>query len=108
LLRRFRPAADSVPVPEQQSAQDLEDEAHPDRQKGDGIHNVMSIPALMMGLLFPVIGVTAIYLLLRGHDLPGGGFVAGVIMAVAFILQYMAHGTIWVEAHLRVLPVRWM
>ena len=29
-------------------------------------------------------------------------------MAVAFILQYMARGTIWVEAHLRVLPVRWM
>ena len=29
-------------------------------------------------------------------------------MAVAFILQYMARGTIWVEARLRVLPVRWM
>lgn len=29
-------------------------------------------------------------------------------MAVAFILQYMAHGTVWVEARLRVLPVRWM
>ena len=29
-------------------------------------------------------------------------------MAVAFILQYMARGTIWVEARLRILPVRWM
>ena len=29
-------------------------------------------------------------------------------MAVAFILQYMARGTDWVEARLRVLPVRWM
>ena len=29
-------------------------------------------------------------------------------MAVAFILQYMARGTVWVEARLRVLPVRWM
>jgi multicomponent K+:H+ antiporter subunit A len=29
-------------------------------------------------------------------------------MAVAFILQYMARGTIWVESRLRVLPVRWM
>src|SRR6185312_2736967 len=46
--------------------------------------------------------------LLRGHDLPGGGFVAGVTMAVAFILQYMARGTVWVEARLRVLPVRWV
>ncbi len=61
-----------------------------------------------MGLLFPVIGVAAIFLLLRGHDLPGGGFVAGITMAVAFILQYMARGTIWVEARLHVMPVRWM
>jgi len=68
----------------------------------------MAIPALMMGMLFPVIGAVALFLLLRGHDLPGGGFVAGITMAAAFILQYMARGTIWVEARLRVLPVRWM
>jgi multicomponent K+:H+ antiporter subunit A len=68
----------------------------------------MAVPALIMGLLFPVIGITAVFLLLRGHDLPGGGFVAGITMAVAFILQYMAFGTRWVEAHLRILPVRWI
>ena len=68
----------------------------------------MTIPALMMRLLFPVIGTAAVFLLLRGHDLPGGGFVAGVTMAVAFILQYIARGTIWLEARLRILPVRWM
>jgi multicomponent K+:H+ antiporter subunit A len=62
----------------------------------------------MMAMLFPVIGIAAVFLLLRGHDLPGGGFVAGVTMAVAFILQYMARGTVWVEARLRILPVRWM
>jgi multicomponent K+:H+ antiporter subunit A len=108
LLRRFRPAADSVPIPEQQRAQNSYDEAHPDRIKGDTINSAMAIPALMMGMLFPVIGAVAVFLLLRGHDLPGGGFVAGVTMAVAFILQYMARGTVWVEARLRVLPVRWM
>jgi multicomponent K+:H+ antiporter subunit A len=68
----------------------------------------MAIAALMMGLLFPVIGVVAAFLLLRGHDLAGGGFVAGITMAVAFIVQYMARGTIWVEARLHVMPVRWM
>ena len=108
LLRRFRPAADSVPIPEQQTAQDSYDETHPDRLKGDTIKSAMATPALMMGMLFPVIGAVAAFLLLRGHDLPGGGFVAGVTMAVAFILQYMARGTVWVEARLRVLPVRWM
>ena len=108
LLRRFRPAAESIPVPEQQRAQDSYDEAHPQRVKGHSIKSAMAIPALMMTMLFPVIGAAAAFLLLRGHDLPGGGFVAGVTMAVAFILQYMARGTVWVEARLRVLPVRWM
>jgi multicomponent K+:H+ antiporter subunit A len=108
LLRRFRPARESIPVPEQQRAQDIYDDGHPDRQKGDTVKEAMAVPALIMTLLFPVIGVTAVFLLLRGHDLPGGGFVAGITMAVGFILQYMARGTVWVEARLRVLPVRWM
>ena len=68
----------------------------------------MAAAALIMALLFPVIIVAAIFLLLRGHARPGGGFVAGLTMAIAFILQYMARGTIWVETRLRVLPVRWM
>ncbi|SFI01186.1 monovalent cation/H+ antiporter subunit A [Bradyrhizobium sp. Gha] len=108
LLRRFRPAPESIPVPEQQHAQDSHDEAHPDRQKGDTAKDTTETATLMMRLMFPVIGVVAVFLLLRGHDLPGGGFVAGVAMATAFILQYMARGTTWVEARLRVMPVRWM
>jgi multicomponent K+:H+ antiporter subunit A len=108
LLRRFRPAPESISVPEQQQAQDSYDDFDPERQRGDTIKDAMATPAVIMGLLFPVIGAAALFLLLRGHDLPGGGFVAGLTMAVAFILQYMARGTIWVEAHLRVLPVRWM
>ena len=108
LLRRFRPAAESIPVPEQQRGQDRYDEADASHRKDDTVTSAMAIPALMMAMLFPVIGAIAVFLLLRGHDLPGGGFVAGVTMAVAFILQYMARGTTWVEARLRVLPVRWM
>ncbi len=108
LLRRFRPALESIPVPEQQRAQNVSDRARPDRDEGDTLKESMAVPALIMGLMFPVIGVAALYFLLRGHDLPGGGFIAGVTMATAFILQYMARGTIWVEARLRVLPVTWM
>lgn len=108
LLRRFRPASESIPVPEQQRSQNIYDELDLKRRKGDTVRGAMAIPALMIAMLFPVIGTVAIFLLLRGHDLPGGGFVAGVTMAVAFILQYMARGTVWVEARLRVLPVRWM
>ena len=61
-----------------------------------------------MKWLFPVIIVLAIYLFLRGHDLPGGGFAAGITLATAFILQYLASGTIWVEDRLRILPVNWI
>lgn len=108
LLRRFRPAADSTPMPEQQRAQDLFDDESETHQRGATVKSAMAIPALMMGALFPLIIATVLYLLLRGHDLPGGGFVAGVTMAAAFILQYMARGTTWVESHLRVLPIRWI
>jgi multicomponent K+:H+ antiporter subunit A len=37
------------------------------------------------------------YIFLRGHNLPGGGFIAGLITAVALILQYIASGLSWTE-----------
>ena len=58
--------------------------------------------------MFPVIGMLAAFLFFRGHDLPGGGFAAGIAMSIAFILQYMAGGTRWVEERLRIHPLRWM
>jgi multicomponent K+:H+ antiporter subunit A len=108
LLRRFRPAPDSVEAPEQQRVQDAYDEARPDRAVGDTLADYLAIPAVIMQWLFPVIGLVAVYLFLRGHDLPGGGFAAGVTMSIALILQYMAGGTRWIEARLRILPIRWM
>jgi multicomponent K+:H+ antiporter subunit A len=33
-----------------------------------------------------------VYIFWRGHNLPGGGFIAGLITAVALVLQYMALG----------------
>jgi multicomponent K+:H+ antiporter subunit A len=108
LLRRFRPAAESIPVPEQQQMGAVAGDTQPLDAQRAARDDAMAVPALLVAMLFPVVGAAALYLLLRGHDLPGGGFVAGITMAVAFILQYMARGTTWVEARLRVLPVRWM
>ncbi|MGH7003804.1 MAG: MnhB domain-containing protein, partial [Alphaproteobacteria bacterium] len=48
------------------------------------------------------------YLFVRGHDLPGGGFAAGIAMAAGFLLQYMALGTRLAEDRLTVLPVVWI
>ncbi len=108
LLRRFRPAPESMAMPEQQRVQFAYDDAHPDRNIGQTVAEYMEIPRLIMLWFFPVVGVFAVYLLMRGHDLPGGGFAAGVAMSISFILQYMASGTRWVEDRLRILPVRWI
>ena len=108
LLRRFRPAAESVPKPAQQQVQNAYDQARPERDTDSTVHDYLTIPAVIMNWMFPVITVLAVYLFLRGHDAPGGGFAAGITMSIAFILQYMAGGTRWVEARLRILPIRWM
>lgn len=42
-------------------------------------------------LLLPPGLVYAAYLLFRGHHLPGGGFVAGLMTAAVIILQYVAN-----------------
>lgn len=108
LLRRFRPAPESIELPYQQRIQTAFDEAQPDRKVGDTLSDYLIVPAVIMHWLFPVIVAFAVYLFLRGHDLPGGGFAAGVTMAIGFILQYLASGTRWVESHLKILPLRWM
>ncbi len=108
LLRRFRPAKEMVETPQQQRRQDAYDEATADRQVGDTAVDYLYVPRVVMHLMFPIIAVFAAYLFLRGHDAPGGGFAAGVAMSIAFILQYMASGTRWVEERLRVLPLRWI
>ena len=66
------------------------------------------VPSVIMRWMFHVIVLLAAYLFLRGHDLPGGGFAAGITMSIGFLLQYLAGGTRWVEERLRILPVRWI
>lgn len=108
LLRRFRPAADSMAPPEQQQVQSLFDEQQPDRDIGDTARDYLLVPSVIMQWLFPVIIILAIYIFIRGHDLPGGGFSAGLTMSIAFLLQYLAGGTRWAEERIRILPLRWM
>ncbi|MCW8084423.1 monovalent cation/H+ antiporter subunit A [Sabulicella glaciei] len=108
LLRRFRPAPDSVEVPEQQRVQAAFDAAHPARHEGATVDDWLLVPSVVTRLLFPLIAVVAVYLLLRGHNMPGGGFAAGITASIAIILQYMIGGAQWTENQLRVLPLRWI
>jgi multicomponent K+:H+ antiporter subunit A len=43
-------------------------------------------------LVLPLALAVSVYIFWRGHNLPGGGFIAGLITAVALVLQYMAVG----------------
>jgi multicomponent Na+:H+ antiporter subunit B len=53
-------------------------------------------------LVFFVVNLFAIYLLLRGHNLPGGGFIGGLGSALSFLLLSLAFGVEWTERALRI------
>jgi multicomponent K+:H+ antiporter subunit A len=49
-------------------------------------------------LVLPMALVATVYIFWRGHALPGGGFIAGLVTGVALVLQYMAMGQARAEA----------
>jgi multisubunit Na+/H+ antiporter MnhB subunit len=53
-------------------------------------------------VLMPLLLLFALFLLLRGHNEPGGGFVGGLVVAASFVLYGLAYG---VEASRRALPI---
>ncbi|HVL71380.1 MAG TPA: monovalent cation/H+ antiporter subunit A [Beijerinckiaceae bacterium] len=52
-------------------------------------------------VLLPLALAVGVYIFLRGHNQPGGGFIAGLVVAVAFIMQYMASGYVWAQSRAR-------
>jgi multicomponent K+:H+ antiporter subunit A len=48
--------------------------------------------------LLPLAMMVSVYIFMRGHNLPGGGFIAGLITSVAMIQQYIAQGYGWMKA----------
>ena len=73
--------------------------AQPDTDAGDP-HPVMLRVATR--LILPMAMLVGIYLFLRGHNAPGGGFVAGLVFAIGLILQYIASGQDWAVARQRI------
>ena len=47
--------------------------------------------------MLPLALMVSLYIFLRGHNLPGGGFIAGLITSVALVLQYIASGIDWTQ-----------
>ena len=112
LLRRFRPPQEAMRLPKARQLPPFKDKlldrfAEPDPSSLIP-QGVMKIPAVLVRLLLPIAALISLYFLIRGHNLPGGGFVGGLIMATAIILQYMVGGVIWVEARPRIHPQTWI
>jgi multicomponent Na+:H+ antiporter subunit B len=42
--------------------------------------------------LLPLLLLFSVFILLRGHYLPGGGFVGGLVASIAFVLHAFANG----------------
>lgn len=53
--------------------------------------------ALVSQSLLPLALLVSAFIFLRGHNMPGGGFIAGLITAIALIQQYVAHGVVWMK-----------
>ncbi|NWN83121.1 MAG: monovalent cation/H+ antiporter subunit A, partial [Halomonas sp.] len=60
-------------------------------------------PAILTSIsmaLLPLALLVSAFIFLRGHNQPGGGFIAGLVTAVALILLYMARGVEWSQQRL--------
>jgi multicomponent K+:H+ antiporter subunit A len=81
--------------------------AAPSRDEAGRAWDADAHPAIMATLtriLLPLALLVAVFILLRGHNQPGGGFIAGLITAVALIVQYLANGAQW--THQRMAATR--
>jgi multicomponent Na+:H+ antiporter subunit B len=65
-----------------------------------------SILQTAVRLLMPLLLLFALFLLLRGHNQPGGGFVSGLVVAASFVLYAIAFGVDAARRALLIQPSR--
>ena len=58
--------------------------------KGGGINNILLKTASLILIWF--IMLTSLYILVAGHNAPGGGFIAGLMVSGGMVLMYLCFG----------------
>ena len=71
----------------------------PDQRRAGDVHPMMMV--VLTRVIMPVVLMVGFYIFLRGHNEPGGGFIAGLIVSIAVVMQYMASGFTWTSARLK-------
>ncbi len=71
----------------------------PDQPRSGDMHPMMMV--VVTRVIMPVVLLVGFYIFLRGHNEPGGGFIAGLIVSIAVVMQYMASGFSWASARLK-------
>ncbi|PKO56542.1 MAG: monovalent cation/H+ antiporter subunit A, partial [Betaproteobacteria bacterium HGW-Betaproteobacteria-21] len=71
----------------------------PDQPRAADRHPMML--AVATRLMLPLALMVGFYIFLRGHNVPGGGFIAGLVVAIALIVQYMASGFGWAAQRMK-------
>lgn len=55
-------------------------------------------------LLHPILIILSIVLLYRGHNLPGGGFIGGLVAGTTYLFLALSHSVSFAREKLRVQP----
>ena len=71
----------------------------PDQARAADRHPMML--AVAARLMLPLALLVGAHIFLRGHNVPGGGFVAGLVVSIALIVQYMASGFGWAAQRMK-------
>jgi len=72
----------------------------PDQARAADRHPLMLVVATRV--MLPLALMVGAFIFLRGHNVPGGGFIAGLVVAIALIMQYMASGHSWAAQRMKI------
>ncbi len=70
-----------------------------DQPRAGDMHPMMMV--VLTRVMMPIVMLVGFYIFLRGHNDPGGGFIAGLVVSIGVVMQYMASGFNWTTARLR-------